>query len=259
MPNALAATPVVPTPMVPPGPAEASSRDAVFVVKGLAKTYDMGEIKVHALMEVDLTIFKGEFIVLLGASGSGKSTLLNILGGLDRPTSGTAQFADHDLTHASDDELTLYRREHVGFVFQFYNLIPSLTVRENVELVTDIAKEPMPAVEALSMVGLAERVDHFPSQLSGGEQQRVAIARAIVKKPEVLLCDEPTGALDYQTGKLVLEVIARINREMGTTAIVITHNAAIAGMADRVLYLSGGRIEKMVQNAHKVAPSELAW
>ncbi|TAF75134.1 MAG: ABC transporter ATP-binding protein [Curvibacter sp.] len=245
--------------MVPPGPAEASSRDAVFVVKGLAKTYDMGEIKVHALMEVDLTIFKGEFIVLLGASGSGKSTLLNILGGLDRPTSGTAQFADHDLTHASDDELTLYRREHVGFVFQFYNLIPSLTVRENVELVTDIAKEPMPAVEALSMVGLAERVDHFPSQLSGGEQQRVAIARAIVKKPEVLLCDEPTGALDYQTGKLVLEVIARINREMGTTAIVITHNAAIAGMADRVLYLSGGRIEKMVQNAHKVAPSELAW
>lgn len=259
MPNALAATPVVATPMVPPGPAEASSRDAVFVVKGLAKTYDMGEIKVHALMEVDLTIFKGEFIVLLGASGSGKSTLLNILGGLDRPTSGTAQFADHDLTHASDDELTLYRREHVGFVFQFYNLIPSLTVRENVELVTDIAKDPMPAVEALSMVGLAERVDHFPSQLSGGEQQRVAIARAIVKKPEVLLCDEPTGALDYQTGKLVLEVIARINREMGTTAIVITHNAAIAGMADRVLYLSGGRIEKMVQNAHKVAPSELAW
>jgi len=259
MPNALAATPVVATPMVPPGQAEASSRDAVFVVKGLAKTYDMGEIKVHALMEVDLTIFKGEFIVLLGASGSGKSTLLNILGGLDRPTSGTAQFADHDLTHASDDELTLYRREHVGFVFQFYNLIPSLTVRENVELVTDIVKEPMPAVEALSMVGLAERVDHFPSQLSGGEQQRVAIARAIVKKPEVLLCDEPTGALDYQTGKLVLEVIARINREMGTTAIVITHNAAIAGMADRVLYLSGGRIEKMVQNAHKVAPSELAW
>ncbi|WP_237219156.1 ABC transporter ATP-binding protein [Rhodoferax aquaticus] len=219
----------------------------------------MGEVKVNALMDVDLTIYKGEFIVLLGASGSGKSTLLNILGGLDCPSSGTAQFAEHDLTHASDDELTLYRRDHVGFVFQFYNLIPSLTVRENVELVTDIAKDPMPAVEALGLVGLAERVDHFPSQLSGGEQQRVAIARAIVKKPEVLLCDEPTGALDYQTGKLVLEVIARINREMGTTAIVITHNAAIAGMADRVLYLSGGRIEKMVQNDHKVAPSELTW
>jgi putative ABC transport system ATP-binding protein len=242
-----------------PAPAGAPGRAEVFIAKGLAKIYDMGEIKVNALIDVDLTIYKGEFIVLLGASGSGKSTLLNILGGLDRPTSGTAQFADHDLTHATDDELTLYRRDHVGFVFQFYNLIPSLTVRENVELVTDIAKDPMPAVEALTLVGLAERVDHFPSQLSGGEQQRVAIARAIVKKPEVLLCDEPTGALDYQTGKLVLEVIARINREMGTTAIVITHNAAIAGMADRVLYLGGGRIEKMVQNDHKVAPSELAW
>jgi putative ABC transport system ATP-binding protein len=242
-----------------PEPDSAANRTPVFTAKGLAKIYDMGEIKVNALMDVDLTIYKGEFIVLLGASGSGKSTLLNILGGLDRPTSGTAQFADQDLTHATDDELTQYRRDHVGFVFQFYNLIPSLTVRENVELVTDIAKDPMPAVEALTLVGLAERVDHFPSQLSGGEQQRVAIARAIVKKPEVLLCDEPTGALDYQTGKLVLEVIARINRELGTTAIVITHNAAIAGMADRVLYLGGGRIEKMVQNDHKVAPSELAW
>ncbi len=264
MPNALATTPVAakPAATVPAAPAEsapADERAAVFTAKGLAKTYDMGEVQVHALMDVDLTIYKGEFIVLLGASGSGKSTLLNILGGLDRPSSGTAQFADHDLTHASDDELTLYRRNHVGFVFQFYNLIPSLTVRENVELVTDIAKDPMPALEALTRVGLTERVDHFPSQLSGGEQQRVAIARAIVKKPEVLLCDEPTGALDYQTGKLVLEVIARINREMGTTAIVITHNAAIAGMADRVLYLSGGRIEKIVQNEHKVAPSELAW
>lgn len=264
MPNALATTPVAakPAATVPAAPAEsapADERAAVFTAKGLAKTYDMGEVQVHALMDVDLTIYKGEFIVLLGASGSGKSTLLNILGGLDRPSSGTAQFADHDLTHASDDELTLYRRDHVGFVFQFYNLIPSLTVRENVELVTDIANEPMPALEALTRLGLAERVDHFPSQLSGGEQQRVAIARAIVKKPEVLLCDEPTGALDYQTGKLVLEVIARINREMGTTAIVITHNAAIAGMADRVLYLSGGRIEKIVQNEHKVAPSELAW
>ncbi|MDH4451096.1 MAG: ABC transporter ATP-binding protein [Rhodoferax sp.] len=219
----------------------------------------MGDVKVHALVGVDLTIFKGEFIVLLGASGSGKSTLLNILGGLDRPSSGTAQFADHDLTHASDDELTRYRRDHVGFVFQFYNLIPSLTVRENVELVCDIANNPMTAIEALSRVGLALRVDHFPSQLSGGEQQRVAIARAIVKNPEVLLCDEPTGALDYETGKLVLEVIAHINRDMGTTAVVITHNAAIAGMADRVLYLRGGCIEKIVHNAHKLAPSELTW
>lgn len=268
MPNAGATTPVAVTPVdsahgdlnaKPTSDTGATNRAVVFEAKKLAKTYDMGEVKVNALMDVDLTIYQGEFIVLLGASGSGKSTLLNILGGLDRPSSGTAQFADHDLTHASDDELTLYRRDHVGFVFQFYNLIPSLTVRENVELVTDIAKDPMPAVEALGLVGLAERVDHFPSQLSGGEQQRVAIARAIVKKPEVLLCDEPTGALDYQTGKLVLEVIARINREMGTTAIVITHNAAIAGMADRVLYLSGGRIEKMVQNDHKVAPSELTW
>jgi putative ABC transport system ATP-binding protein len=232
---------------------------AVFTAKALAKVYDMGEVKVNALVDVDLTIDKGEFIVLLGASGSGKSTLLNILGGLDRPTSGSARFADQDLTHATDDELTLYRRDHVGFVFQFYNLIPSLTVRENVELVTDIAKNAMPAIEALTLVGLAERVDHFPSQLSGGEQQRVAIARAIVKKPEVLLCDEPTGALDYLTGKLVLEVIARINREMGTTAIVITHNAAIAGMADRVLYLSGGHIERIVKNDHKLAPSELKW
>ena len=240
-------------------PSGTSSRVVVFQATGLSKTYDMGEVKVYALLDVELTIYKGEFIVLLGASGSGKSTLLNILGGLDRPTSGTAQFADHDLSKATDDELTLYRRDHVGFVFQFYNLIPSLTVKENVELVTDIAKDPMPALEALTLVGLAERVDHFPSQLSGGEQQRVAIARAIVKKPDVLLCDEPTGALDYQTGKLVLEVIAKINREMGTTAIVITHNAAIAGMADRVLYLSGGRIERIVQNEHKVAPSELAW
>ena len=268
MPDALSVTPVAVTPVavsatdaaVPSdATADTSGRVAVFQATGLSKTYDMGEVKVNALLDVELTIYKGEFIVLLGASGSGKSTLLNILGGLDRPTSGTAQFADHDLTHATDDELTLYRRDHVGFVFQFYNLIPSLTVRENVELVTDIAKDPMSAVEALTLVGLAERVDHFPSQLSGGEQQRVAIARAIVKKPEVLLCDEPTGALDYQTGKLVLEVIARINREMGTTTIVITHNAAIAGMADRVLYLGGGRIERIVRNDHKVAPSELAW
>jgi putative ABC transport system ATP-binding protein len=236
-----------------------NSRPAIFVAQSLSKTYQMGEVKVNALQDVDLTIYGGEFIVLLGPSGSGKSTLLNILGGLDRPSSGVARFAEHNLTTATDAELTQYRREHVGFVFQFYNLIPSLTVRENVELVTDIAINPMPADEALALVGLAERLDHFPSQLSGGEQQRVAIARAIVKRPEVLLCDEPTGALDYVTGKLVLEVIERINREMGTTAIVITHNAAIAGMADRVLHLGGGRVQRVEQNPHKLKPSELSW
>ncbi len=219
----------------------------------------MGEVAVHALRDVELTIYRGEFIVLLGPSGSGKSTLLNILGGLDRPSSGSARFAEHELTAASEAQLTQYRREHVGFVFQFYNLIPSLTVRENVELVTDISEQPMPAVEALGLVDLSDRLDHFPSQLSGGEQQRVAIARAIVKRPEVLLCDEPTGALDYLTGKLVLEVIARINREIGTTAVVITHNAAIAGMADRVLYLGGGRIQRVERNARKLSPSELSW
>jgi putative ABC transport system ATP-binding protein len=219
----------------------------------------MGEVQVHALQDVDLTIYRGEFIVLLGPSGSGKSTLLNILGGLDRPTSGLAQFADHDLTAATEAQLTQYRRDHVGFVFQFYNLIPSLTVRENVALVTDIVSHPMQPEEALSLVGLTERLDHFPSQLSGGEQQRVAIARAIVKRPEVLLCDEPTGALDYVTGKLVLEVIERINRELGTTAVVITHNAAIAGMADRVLFMGDGRIQRVVSNTRKLRPSELSW
>ena len=231
----------------------------IFSAKGLSKTYTMGEVSVRALQEVDLCIYRGEFIVLLGPSGSGKSTLLNILGGLDRPSGGSAHFAGHDLSVANEEELTRYRREHVGFVFQFYNLIPSLTVRENVELVTDIAERPMPATEALQLVGLAERLDHFPSQLSGGEQQRVAIARAIVKRPEVLLCDEPTGALDYVTGKLVLEVIERINHELGTTAIVITHNAAIAGMADRVLHLGGGRIVRIERNSHKLHPAELSW
>lgn len=231
----------------------------IFLAKGLGKTYRMGDIQVNALVEVDLEIYAGEFIVLLGPSGSGKSTLLNILGGLDRPTSGVARFSEHDLTQSSDAQLTQYRREHVGFVFQFYNLIPSLTVRENVELVTDIADHPMSAVEALQRVGLVERLDHFPSQLSGGEQQRVAIARAIAKRPEVLLCDEPTGALDYVTGKLVLEVIQAINQELGTTAVVITHNAAIAGMADRVLHLQGGRIQRIERNAHKRKPSELSW
>ena len=235
------------------------SRKMVFSASKLGKDYPMGDVTVHALSDVNLRIHAGEFIVLLGPSGSGKSTLLNILGGLDRPSSGTARFLDHELTAASEAELTRYRREHVGFVFQFYNLIPCLTVRENVELVTDIASNPMRADEALALVGLAQRMNHFPSQLSGGEQQRVAIARAIVKKPEVLLCDEPTGALDYTTGKLVLEVIQRINRDLGTTAIVITHNAAIAGMADRVLYMGGGRIQKEEVNTHKLQPSELSW
>ena len=231
----------------------------VFRARGLTKTYRTGEVEVRALREVDLDIGAGEFIVLLGPSGSGKSTLLNILGGLDVPSGGEVRFRDQDLSAASEAELTAFRRRHVGFVFQFYNLIPSLTVRENVALVTDIVANAMPVDEAIDRVGLTPRRDHFPSQLSGGEQQRVAIARAIVKRPAVLLCDEPTGALDYETGKLVLEVIARINAEIGTTAIVITHNAAIAGMADRVVYLGDGRIQRVVANPHKLKPSELSW
>jgi putative ABC transport system ATP-binding protein len=202
---------------------------------------------------------RGEFIVLLGPSGSGKSTLLNILGGLDVPSTGQVIFEGQDLSAASEAELTAYRRRHVGFVFKFYNLIPSLMVRENVALVTDIVAGAMPVDEAVDRVGLTPRRNHFPAQLSGGEQQRVAVARAIVKRPAVLLCDEPTGALDYQTGKLVLEVIARTNGELGTTAIVITHNAAIAGMADRVVYLGDGTIQRIERNARKVSPSELAW
>ncbi|MCC7487383.1 MAG: ABC transporter ATP-binding protein [Burkholderiales bacterium] len=231
----------------------------VFEAHGLTKTYRMGATEVHALRGVDLTVVRGEFIVLLGPSGSGKSTLLNILGGLDTPTSGEVRFLEHDLARADEAALTRYRRTHVGFVFQFYNLIPALTARENVALVTDIASDPMPAREALEWVGLGERLDHFPSQLSGGEQQRVAIARAIAKRPQVLLCDEPTGALDYETGKLVLEVIARINAELGTTAMVITHNAAIAGMADRVLRLGAGRIAGESRPERKLSPAEIAW
>jgi putative ABC transport system ATP-binding protein len=231
----------------------------VFVARHLRKVYRTGEVEVVALRDVTLEIGRGEFIVLLGPSGSGKSTLLNILGGLDVPTSGEVRFAEHDLSAADEGELTRYRREHVGFVFQFYNLIPSLTVRENVALVTDIAAAPMDIDEAIGLVGLAARRDHFPAQLSGGEQQRVAIARAIVKRPEVLLCDEPTGALDVATGRLVLEVIERINRELGTTAVVITHNAAIAGMADRVIHLGDGTIQREERNARKVSPAELSW
>jgi len=234
-------------------------RQTVFVAHGLTKVYRMGDVEVRALNGVDLEIHAGEFIVLLGPSGSGKSTLLNILGGLDTPTAGTAFWRDHDLARADDAELTRYRRDHVGFVFQFYNLIPSLTVRENVALVTDIAPNPMRPEEALALVGLGDRLDHFPAQLSGGEQQRVAIARAIVKRPEVLLCDEPTGALDYATGKRVLDVIARVNSELGTTAIVITHNAAIAGMADRVLYLADGRIARVQANPRRLTSEEVRW
>jgi putative ABC transport system ATP-binding protein len=231
----------------------------VLRIRALGKTYGSGETAVHALRGVDLEVRSGEFIVLLGASGSGKSTLLNILGGLDLPTQGEVEFLGQRLDGVDDAVLTRYRREHVGFVFQFYNLIPSLTVRENVALVTDIAKDPMPVDEALALVALSPRRDHFPSQLSGGEQQRVAIARAIAKRPQLLLCDEPTGALDYATGKLVLEVIARINRELGTTALVITHNAAIAGMADRVIRLVDGRIAAIEVPERRLSPAELSW
>ena len=231
----------------------------IFVARALSKSYAMGETVVHALRGVDLEVRAGEFIVMLGPSGSGKSTLLNILGGLDTPTSGQVRFLDHELSGATEAELTQYRRGHVGFVFQFYNLIPSLTARENVALVTDIAKDPMRPEEALAWVGLGARLDHFPSQLSGGEQQRIAIARAVAKRPDVLLCDEPTGALDYQTGKLVLDVIARINRDFGTTALVITHNAAIAGMADRVLRLADGRVAGEERPARKLTAAEISW
>lgn len=231
----------------------------LFRARAVGKTYQAGDVAVRALHDVDLDIAAGEFIVLLGPSGSGKSTLLNILGGLDVPSSGTVLFGEQDLSCASEAELTAYRRRHVGFVFQFYNLIPSLTVRENVQLVTDIAAHPMAVDEAIELVGLGPRRDHFPSQLSGGEQQRVAIARAIVKRPTVLLCDEPTGALDYQTGKLVLDVLCRINADIGTTTIVITHNAAIAGMADRVVRLGDGTIAQIERNATRLRPDQLTW
>lgn len=219
----------------------------------------MGEVKVHALRGATLELFRGELVVLLGPSGSGKSTLLNILGGLDTPTTGKVMFQDEDLTVGSDTQLTRFRREHVGFVFQFYNLIPSLTARENVALVTEIASNPLDPAEALELVELGNRLDHFPSQMSGGEQQRVAIARAIAKRPEVLLCDEPTGALDAKTGVIVLEVLERINREMGTTTAVITHNAMIAEMADRVIYLSDGRISEVRSNDRKKSAGEIVW
>jgi putative ABC transport system ATP-binding protein len=236
-----------------------SPDNIVFRAQGLTKVYDMGEIQVHALRGIDLELYAGELVVLLGPSGSGKSTLLNILGGLDTATSGHVTYHDKNLTSAVDRELTEYRRNHVGFVFQFYNLIPSLTALENVAVVTEISKDPMPPEEALNRVGLADRLDHFPSQLSGGEQQRVAIARAVAKRPQVLLCDEPTGALDSTTGIVVLEALERINRELNTTTVLITHNSDIAAMADRVIYLSNGLISKIEAVEKKKLPRELKW
>jgi len=233
--------------------------EVVFRTERLSKIYDMGEVQVHALREIDLTLYRSELVVLLGASGSGKSTLVNILGGLDTATSGRVLYRDQDLTRADDRDLTQYRRRYVGFVFQFYNLIPSLTARENVAIVTEIADDPVPPEEALDLMGLGDRLNSFPSQLSGGQQQRVAIARAIAKQPAVLLCDEPTGALDSETGVVVLEAIERVNRELGTTTMVITHNVAQAEMADRVIRLSDGRISDIAVNETKTPARDLTW
>jgi putative ABC transport system ATP-binding protein len=237
----------------------ATSRSQVFRVRGLTKVYGMGATEVHALAGVDLDLFESELIVLLGPSGSGKTTLLNNLGGLDLPTAGELAYRDLDLTLADEAQLTRYRREAVGFIFQFYNLIPSLTARENVALITEIARDPMPPEMALELVNMGARLDHFPAQLSGGEQQRVAIARAIAKRPEVLLCDEPTGALDVRTGIVVLEAIERVNRELGTLTVVITHNAVMADMADRVIYLSDGRVHHIRENAQRAPVNSLNW
>ncbi len=236
-----------------------AAAQVIFKADALAKVYRMGEVEVHALRGVNLVLKRGEFVVMLGPSGSGKSTLLNILGGLDTPSSGHVWYHGEDLTAASDAQLTRFRREHVGFVFQFYNLIPSLTARENVAIVTDIASDPLSPEDALARVGLQDRLDHFPAQLSGGEQQRVAIARAIAKRPVVLLCDEPTGALDSATGVRVLEALERVNRELGTTTVVITHNADIARMADRVLYMANGSIVREEINAARLPANELHW
>lgn len=237
----------------------AMDSQAVFVARGLTKVYPMGEVEVQALRGIDLDLYPGELVVLLGPSGSGKSTLLNILGGLDTASGGEVRYLGRPLTGASDAELTRFRREHVGFVFQFYNLIPSLTARENVAAVTEIVSHPMTPEAALALVGLQDRLDHFPAQLSGGEQQRVAIARAIAKNPAVLLCDEPTGALDSQTGVVVLEALEKVNRELGTLTVLITHNVGIAAMADRVIRLSDGRIVEVRPNPHRKAARELSW
>jgi putative ABC transport system ATP-binding protein len=249
----------MPQPQTMTAPTPTPSRATVFEARGITKVYHMGEVDVTALRGVDLDLYEKEFVVLLGPSGSGKSTLLNILGGLDIATSGTVTYQGTLLDPTDDAALTRYRRQHVGFVFQFYNLIPSLTARENVALITEISEAPMRPEEALDLVGLTPRMDHFPSQLSGGEQQRVAIARAVAKRPHVLLCDEPTGALDFHTGVIVLEVIERINQELGTTTAVITHNAPIASMADRVIHISDGRIGSIDHNSHKVPARDLTW
>ncbi|MBU1213058.1 MAG: ABC transporter ATP-binding protein [Alphaproteobacteria bacterium] len=240
-------------------PGGAAGEGVIFSGRNLTKIYRTGELEVRALNGVDLDLFEGEMLVLLGPSGSGKSTLLNILGGLDRPTSGSVIFKGHNLTRLSESELTAYRREHVGFVFQFYNLIPSLTARENVGLVTEIASNPMRPEEALELVGLGPRLNHFPSQLSGGEQQRVAIARAIAKRPEVLLCDEPTGALDSKTGILVLEALVAVNRELATTTAVITHNRAIKDIAQRVAFFADGKIIRVEENERQLDPADIEW
>ena len=239
--------------------AEALPRSTVFRTRGLTKIYGSGTAEVRALAGVDLDLYSGELVVLLGPSGSGKTTLLNQLGGLDVPTSGELWYRDLDLTIANESQLTRYRRETVGFIFQFYNLIPSLTARENVALITEIARDPLPPEIALDMVGLAPRLDHFPAQLSGGEQQRVAIARAIAKRPKVLLCDEPTGALDVKTGIVVLEAVERVNRELGTLTVIITHNAVMAGMADRVIHFSDGKVHHISGNARRALVSSLNW
>jgi putative ABC transport system ATP-binding protein len=250
----------VSVPRLAPAPRAAEAEPPVVLeAAGLVRTYRMGDVEVLALRGVDFVLRRGEIVVLLGPSGSGKSTLLNLLGGLDVPTAGRLRYRDQDLTEASDADLTRYRREHVGFVFQFYNLIPSLTARENVALVTDIAEAPFAPESVLALVGLGDRLDHFPAQLSGGEQQRVAIARAVAKRPDLLLCDEPTGALDCATGRVVLEAIALVNRELGTTCAIITHNAAIAAMADRVVTLGDGRIVREERHATRMDVRELAW
>ncbi len=237
----------------------ASAPSLVYHARGLTKVYGLGDAAVHALAGVDLDLHAGELVVLLGPSGSGKTTLLNVLGGLDVPTSGTLSYGGVDLTAAGEDELTRFRRESVGFIFQFYNLIPSLTARENVALITEIASDPMPPETALVMVNLGARLDHFPAQLSGGEQQRVAIARAIAKRPAVLLCDEPTGALDVRTGIVVLEAIERVNRELGTLTVIITHNAVMADMADRVIHFSDGRVHHSRRNERRAPVASLNW
>ncbi|MGY6410841.1 MAG: ABC transporter ATP-binding protein [Alkalilacustris sp.] len=235
------------------------AEQGVFRTEAITKVYGEGPAAVHALRGVDLTLYEGEMVVLLGASGSGKSTLLNILGGLDTPTAGRVFFRDMELSRATDARLTAFRRNHVGFVFQFYNLVPSLTARENVALVTEIARNPMTPEEALERAGLSHRMDHFPAELSGGEQQRVAIARAIAKRPEVLLCDEPTGALDSKTGVQVLEALSTVNRELGTATVLITHNAGIRRIAHRTIYLADGRVAKVEENAERIAPAEVTW